>query len=154
MFKNLFRIFFQTLRGFHLIVEEIVFRKYTKFTFSVFVSWWKTFAKSTIRKLSVRFLCVLSIARWVNLFCDIFALSQVFIRRAVENDRSPVALVAGLTNRSLQVVITSLIIGLVLWSRFFTASKMSRKHSSFLSFIIILKISSCGTRNSNFISSW
>ena len=80
-----------------------------------------------------------------------FTLSRAFIRRTVVNDLSPVALVAGLTNRSLQMVITSQIIVLVLWSKFFTASKISRKHSSFLSFIIIQK--SCRRRNSNFISS-
>ena len=39
---------------------------------------------------------------------------QVFIRCAVENDLSPVKLVAGLTLGSLQVVATSLIVGLVL----------------------------------------
>ena len=39
----------------------------------------KTFATSTVSTLSVSVLWVLGITRWVNLFCDIFALSQGFL---------------------------------------------------------------------------
>lgn len=82
--------------------------------------------------VSIHSLWIFSITKWLNLFCDIFALSHVFIRRAVENDLLPVALIAGLTNKSLQIVITSLIIGLELWSTLFTAPKTSAKHCTFL----------------------
>ena len=45
------------------------------------------------------------------------------MRLAAENDLWPVALVGGLTNRSLQMLITSLIICFSLSSRPLTASK-------------------------------
>ena len=65
-----------------------------------------SFATSTSRKLLVRVLWVFSKATWLKRFCEIFALSQDFICLAVENERSPKALVAGLTWIRTQVCIT------------------------------------------------
>ena len=42
------------------------------------------------------------------------ARNRVFTLLAMENDRSPVALVAGFTNRSLQITITSVIMSLMI----------------------------------------
>ena len=42
------------------------------------------------------------------------ARNHVFTILAMENDRSPVALVAGFTNRSLQITITSVIMCLMI----------------------------------------
>ena len=66
----------------------------------------KSFATSTSRKLSVRVLWMFSKATWLKRFCEIFALSQDFLFLAVENERSPKALVAGWTWIRTQVCIT------------------------------------------------
>ena len=104
-----------------------------------------SFATFTSRKLSVRVSCVFSKATWLKRFCDIFALSQDFIRLPVENERSPEALVAGLT-WIRQIYFTSLIILVWAESTFLIAFKQSEKHCSFSP--SIMKISSCGIRYS------
>ena len=60
--------------------------------------------------------------------------NHIFTLPAMENDRSPVALVAGFTNRSLQITITSV--------RLLTAFKTSAKQLICASLINTFKISS------------
>ena len=77
--------------------------------------WTNSFATFRSRILSVLALWVCNKATLLKRCCFMLARNHAFTLLAMENDRSPVALVAGFTNRSLQITITSVIMCL-LWS--------------------------------------
>ena len=75
------------------------------------------------------------------------ARNHVFTLLAMENSGSPVALVAGFTNRSLQITITSVIMCLSWSVRLLTAFKTSAKQLICASLIDTFKISKpCPTK--------
>ena len=73
-----------------------------------------SFATSRSRILSVLALCLCNKATLLKRYCFMLARNHVFTLLAMENDRSPVALVAGFTNRSLQITITSVFMCLLI----------------------------------------
>lgn len=112
------------------------------------------FAIDTREILSSLSLWVFNIDKWLKRPWVIWDQSQVFTLLAVEKERSPLALVAGLTWINLQIVITRSMSCRTSTFSDYMALKMSSKHSISVPFIRTLNVASWARSSTRHTSPW